>query len=34
MDYKIDLQPGKEFEGEPLRQDGKTFVWFKFKNQI
>jgi len=33
-DYKIDLQPGKEFEGEPLRQDGKTFVWFKFKNQI
>lgn len=31
MDYKIDLQPGKKVKGEPLRQDGNTFVWFKFK---
>ncbi len=31
MEYKIDLQSGKKFKGEPLRQDGKTFVWFKFK---
>jgi len=31
MDYKIDLQPGKNVKGEPLRQDGNTFVWFKFK---
>lgn len=33
MDYIIDLQPGKNtFEGKPLTQDGKVFVWFKFKN--
>ena len=31
MDYKIDLQPGKNVKGEPLRQDGNIFVWFKFK---
>ncbi len=31
MDYKIDLQPGKNIKGEPLRQDGNIFVWFKFK---
>ena len=31
MDYKIDLQPGKNVEGIPLVQDGKTFVWFRFK---
>ncbi|MHA1802915.1 MAG: hypothetical protein ACTSU4_00100 [Promethearchaeota archaeon] len=33
MEYEIDLQPGKNtFGGKPLVQDGKTFVWFKFKN--
>ncbi len=33
MEYKIDLQPGKNnFDGDPLVQDGKTFVWFKFKH--
>ena len=31
MEYKIDLQPGKQDDGIPLKQDGKTFVWFKFK---
>lgn len=31
MNYKIDLQPGKNVEGIPLIQDGKTFVWFKLK---
>ena len=31
IDYKIDLQPGKIIEGVPLIQDGKTFVWFKFR---
>lgn len=31
IDYKIDLQPGKMVNGEPLKQDGKSFVWFKFK---
>jgi len=31
MNYKIDLQPGKFFDGTPLIQDGKTFVWFKLK---
>ena len=31
MEYKVDLQPGKNVEGIPLVQDGKKFVWFKFK---
>ena len=31
MNYKIDLQPGKRIDGEPLIQDGNTFVWFKLK---
>jgi V8-like Glu-specific endopeptidase len=31
MKYKIDLQPGKNVDGTPLIQDGKTFVWFKLK---
>ena len=31
IDYKIDLQPGKNVEGAPLIQDGKRFVWLKFK---
>lgn len=31
MNYKIDLQPGKNVQGKPLIQDGKTFVWFKLK---
>ena len=31
MNYKIDLQPGKKIDGEPLIQDGNTFVWLKFK---
>ena len=31
MDYKIDLQPGKLKMGQPLQQDGKTFVWFALK---
>ena len=31
IDYEIDLQPGKNVEGVPLIQDGKKFVWFKFK---
>jgi len=32
MNYQVDLQPGKKFDGEPLVQDGKSFVWFKFKS--
>ena len=31
MNYKIDLQTGKNVGGTPLVQDGKEFVWFKFK---
>ena len=31
MNYKIDLQTGKNMGGNPLIQDGKEFVWFKFK---
>jgi hypothetical protein len=31
MNYKIDLQTGKNVGGTPLIQDGKIFVWFKFK---
>ena len=31
MSYKIDLQTGKNMGGTPLIQDGKEFVWFKFK---
>ena len=31
MNYKIDLQTGKNVGGTPLIQDGKEFVWFKFK---
>ncbi len=31
MNYKIDLQTGKSTGGTPLVQDGKEFVWFKFK---
>ena len=31
MSYKIDLQTGKNTGGTPLIQDGKEFVWFKFK---
>ncbi|MBN1801617.1 MAG: hypothetical protein JW891_08945 [Candidatus Lokiarchaeota archaeon] len=31
MEYKIDLQTGKNVGGTPLIQDGKEFVWFKFK---
>lgn len=31
MNYKIDLQTGKNLGGNPLIQDGKEFVWFKFK---
>ena len=31
LNYKIDLQPGKNVQGKPLIQDGKTFVWFKLK---
>ncbi len=31
MEYKIDLQTGKNIGGSPLIQDGKEFVWFKFK---
>ncbi|MFX1236641.1 MAG: hypothetical protein ACFFAS_16545 [Promethearchaeota archaeon] len=32
MEYKIDLQTGKKKKGgTPLVQDGKEFVWFKFK---
>ncbi|MFX1382634.1 MAG: hypothetical protein ACFFBP_09315 [Promethearchaeota archaeon] len=31
MEYKIDLQTGKNIGGTPLIQDGKEFVWFKFK---
>ena len=31
MQYKIDLQTGKNTGGTPLVQDGKEFVWFKFK---
>ena len=31
MEYKIDLQTGKNTGGTPLVQDGKEFVWFKFK---
>ncbi len=32
MNYKVDLQPGKRFDGKPLVQDGRKFVWFKFKS--
>jgi len=31
MEYKVDLQPGKKLEGEPLVKDGQTYVWFKLK---
>jgi len=31
MEYKVDLQPGKIVQGEPLVKDGQTFVWFKLK---
>ena len=31
MNYKIALQTGKNVGGTPLIQDGKEFVWFKFK---
>lgn len=32
MDYKVDIQPGKQKSGQPLRRDGKIFVWFALKN--
>ncbi len=31
MEYKVDLQPGKIVQGEPLVKDGQTYVWFKLK---
>ena len=31
LSYKVELQPGKTDEGNPLMQDGKKFVWFKLK---
>lgn len=31
MEYKVDMQPGKRVDGEPLVKDGQTFVWFKIK---
>lgn len=31
MEYKIDLQPGKRVDGDPLVKDGQTYVWFKLK---
>lgn len=30
-EYKIELQPGKSKEGEPLEQDGQKFYWFKLR---
>jgi len=31
MEYKVDLQPGKRVDGDPLVKDGQTYVWFKLK---
>ena len=32
MEYKVDIQPGKQKSGQPLQRDGKIFVWFALKN--
>ncbi|KKM75104.1 hypothetical protein LCGC14_1393560 [marine sediment metagenome] len=32
MEYKVDIQPGKQKSGQSLKRDGKIFVWFALKN--
>jgi hypothetical protein len=32
MEYKVDIQPGKQKSGQPLKRDGKIFVWFALNN--
>lgn len=34
MEYKVDIQPGKQKSGQPLKRDGKIFVWFALKNNL